>query len=182
LSKNVLANPISNSAGQIKKTSRCKQPETNNLRIQAFFLGSFRVLVNNRAVKNWPSKKGRSIFAYILLNHKKKIPKDILMDIFWKDYSPESARNNLNVAICGLRKTLKAVDKNSNHILLEEDFYLLNAEMSVWVDFEEFVKHHKDGCHYEREGNLIEAIREYELSEGLYHGDFYPGSLESILF
>lgn len=177
LNKALLTNTISDSAGKNKRANHCKQLKINNPCIQAFFLGSFRVLINNRTVENWPSKKGRSIFAYFLLNHKKKILKDILMDIFWRDYSPESARNNLNVAICGLRKTLKAVDKNFNHILLEDDFYLLNPEMAVWVDFEEFVKHHEAGCHYERGGNLIEAIREYELSEGLYHGDFLEQDL-----
>ena len=160
-----------------KKTRHFKRIKKPNAHIQAYFLGPFRILVNDQPIESWPSKKGRSILAYILLNHKKKIPKDILMDVFWRDYTPDSARNNLNVAICGLRKALKGVQKNFNHILLEDDYYLLNPMLKLWIDFEEFIEHHEAGQSFERKGNLIDAIKEYEAAEGLCHGDFLEQDL-----
>jgi DNA-binding SARP family transcriptional activator/CheY-like chemotaxis protein len=160
-----------------KETHPVKQIKKSDPQIEAFFLGSFRVLVNDQPIESWPSKKGRSILAYILLNHKKKIPKDILMDVFWRDYSPDSARNNLNVSICGLRKALKGVQKNFNHILLEDDYYHLNPMLELWIDFEEFMEHHEAGQSFERKGNLIDAIKEYEAGESLYHSDFLEEDL-----
>ncbi len=99
------------------------------------------------------------------------------MDIFWRDVSPEAARNSLNVAICGLRKSLKFNRSDFDHILFEDDQYLLNPSMKMWIDVEEFMQHYETGHVLERKGKLIDAIREYEIADDLYHGDFLKDDL-----
>jgi DNA-binding SARP family transcriptional activator len=42
----------------------------------------------------------------------------------------------------------------------------------MWVDFDHFIQAYQTGRSLEKRGQVIEAIREYELAEGLYQGDF----------
>jgi len=49
--------------------------------------------------------------------------------------------------------------------------------MAVWVDVEEFMKRYEAGQSFERKGKLGEAVREYEVAEGLYQGDLLEEDL-----
>ena len=97
------------------------------------------------------------------------------MDLFWRDADPDAARNNLNVAIYGLRQALRAARPDFSHILFQEDAYLLNLAMSIWIDVEEFEQHYEAGRMLEKRGKLAEATREYEVAEGLYQDDLFEG-------
>jgi len=131
----------------------------------------------DRMITNWPSGKGKGIFKYMVANRGRPILKDILMDVFWRNADPEAARNNLNVAMHGLRQALRAARPNFPYILFQNGQYLLNQDMMVWVDFEQFVQHYEAGQRLERRGKLGEALSEYETAEGLYQGDFLEEDL-----
>jgi DNA-binding SARP family transcriptional activator len=135
------------------------------------------VYQDDKLIDDWPSGKGKCIFKYMIANHGRPIPKDVLMDLFWRDADPEAARNNLNVAIYGLRQAFRAARPDFSHILFQRDHYLLNPAMALWTDFDEFVQHYEAGHSLERRGNLTEAMREYEIAEGLYQGDFLTEDL-----
>jgi DNA-binding SARP family transcriptional activator len=145
--------------------------------LAVYCLGPFRVYQDDKLITDWPSGKGKCIFKYMVANHGRPIPKDILMDLFWRDADPEAARNNLNVAIYGLRQAFRAVRPNFSHILFRDDCYLLNPAMAVWIDSEEFMKRYEAGQSFERRGMLAEATGEYEIAEGLYQGDFLEEDL-----
>ena len=49
---------------------------------------------------------------------------------------------------------------------------MLNSEIAIWLDFEEFEKHVQTGRQLEDAGRLAEAVAEYSIAEGLYQGDF----------
>ncbi|MBI1880744.1 MAG: hypothetical protein HYR94_21415 [Chloroflexi bacterium] len=138
----------------------------------AYCLGTFRVYQDDKLITNWSGGKGKTIFKHMVANRSRPILKDILMDLFWRDADPEAARNNLNVAIYGLRQTLRAARSGFPYILFQDECYLLNPAMAIWVDFEEFGQHYEAGQSFERRGKLTEVIREYELAENLYQGDF----------
>ena len=142
-----------------------------------YCLGSFRVYQDDQPITNWPSGKGKCVFKYMAANRGHPIPKDVLMDLFWRDIDPDAARNNLNVAIYGLRQALRAMRPDFSHILFQDDCYLLNPALGVWIDVEEFVQRYEAGQTSERRGKLTEAIREYEAAEGLYQGDFLEEDL-----
>ena len=99
------------------------------------------------------------------------------MDKFWRDADPVAARNNLYVAIYGLRQAFKALLPDFNPILFEEDRYFLNAEMSVWLDVEEFLQLYQTGQELEQSGKLVETIQAYESAASLYNGDFLADDL-----
>jgi two-component SAPR family response regulator len=155
-----------------KKTNRTQQEKQSHPRIQAFFLGSFRVLVNNQPIEKWPSKKGKSVFAYILLNHKKKILRDVLMDIFWQKSSPDSARNSLNVAIHGIRRELEHIDPKNDFILFKDECYYFSQEVDISLDVEEFRKTWQSAQSIERNAGLLSAVTKYRRAAGIYKGEF----------
>jgi two-component SAPR family response regulator len=140
--------------------------------IEGFFFGSFRVLVNNQPIKNWPSKKGKSIFAYLLLNHKKKIFRDTLMDLLWRKSDPDSARNCLNVTIHGIRRVLQEIDLKTEYILFKDECYYFNAEIDIKLDVEEFRKKWLKAQSIEHNSGLRVAVIEYERAAEIYRGEF----------
>ena len=146
--------------------------ETANPLIEAFFFGPFRVFVNDQPIENWPSKKGKSIFAYLLLNYKKKIFRDVLMDIFWQKSSPDSARNCLNVTIHGLRRVLQDKDPKKEYILFKDECYCFNPEIDIRLDVEAFRKIWLKAQSIEHMQNLSAAVSEYERAAGIYKGEF----------
>jgi DNA-binding SARP family transcriptional activator len=151
--------------------------EDGNVVLAVYCLGQFRVSLENQWISSWPSGKGKSILKFMIVNYPRPISKDVLMDTLWRDADPVSARNNLYVAIYGLRQAFKVVMPGFNPILFEEDRYCLNPDISVWLDVNEFMRYYQNGLDYERRGRLVEGIREYELAESLYQGDFFEEDL-----
>ncbi|MEZ4714074.1 MAG: BTAD domain-containing putative transcriptional regulator [Caldilineaceae bacterium] len=137
-----------------------------------YCLGPFRVFQDSRPVNDWPSSKGLSIFKYLVTHRERPVAKEVLMDLFWPDASPDAARNNLNVAIYGLRRALRRTHPDYSHVLFQNDTYLLNPTMHIWVDVEEFVRHHTQGYQWEQVGKLAEAVEEYRAAEAFYQGEF----------
>jgi len=152
-----------------------EEPSSPSLAV--YCLGPFRVYQDDKLIAGWPSRKGKCVFKYMVVNRGRPIPKDVLMDLFWRDADPEAARNNLNVAIYGLRQAFRAMRPDFSHILFQDDHYLLNPAMAVWADVEEFVQRYEAGQSLERRGKLAEAMREYGVAEGLYQGDFLKEDL-----
>ena len=145
--------------------------------IKAFFFGPFQVFVNNRPIENWPSKKGKSIFAYLLLHHKKKIFRDVLMDLTWRKSDPDSARNCLNVTIHGLRRELQNIDPETEYILFKDECYYFNPEVEIRIDVDAFRSIWRKAQSIEHMQNLPAAISEYERAASIYRGDFLENEL-----
>jgi DNA-binding SARP family transcriptional activator len=145
--------------------------------LTVYCLGPFRVYQDDQLISNWPSGKGKCIFKYMIANHGRPIAKEVLMDLFWSDADPDAARNNLNVAIYGLRQAMRAGRPDFSHILFEDDHYLLNPAMPIWIDVEEFRRRYEAGRTLEKKGGLAKAVEEYEVADGLYQGDFLEEDL-----
>jgi DNA-binding SARP family transcriptional activator len=142
-----------------------------------YCLGPFRVYQNDQLITDWESLKARSILKYLTAHRGAPIAKDILMDVFWSDADPEAARRNLHQAIYSLRQTLRRGHPEFQHIQFENDCYLLNPEMDIWLDCEEFEKHVQVGQRMEAAGRPAEAMAEYGIAEGLYQNDFLEEDL-----
>jgi DNA-binding SARP family transcriptional activator len=137
-----------------------------------YSLGTFRVYQKDKLVHEWNGLKGLMILKYLVANQGKPIPKDILMDVFWPDVEPEAARRNLHQAVYSLRQTLKIRQPDCQHILHENDCYLFNPELTIWVDYKEFEKQVRLGQKLEAEGQMKAAAAAYSIAEELYEGDF----------
>jgi DNA-binding SARP family transcriptional activator len=145
--------------------------------LAVYCLGPFRVYQDDHLITDWESLKAKCILKYLVAHHGTPIVKDVLMDVFWPDAQPEAARRNLHQAVYCLRQTLRHGHPAFQHVQFESDCYLLNPEMSIWLDFEEFEKHAQAGQKLEADGRFTEAVAEYGIAEGLYQGRFLEEDL-----
>ncbi|MGE5376926.1 MAG: AfsR/SARP family transcriptional regulator, partial [Bacteroidota bacterium] len=135
----------------------------------AQMLGTFSLTIGDTSPK-LPASRALSVFKYLLLHHKQKIPRDVLMDTFWPDAGLEAARNNLNVAMHNLRQALRSFTRLPV-ISFEDGVYYLEPSVEIWLDVEEFDRCVKEGRQLEAKNELAAAIAEYEISINLYRGD-----------
>ena len=147
-----------------------KEPKKPALAV--YCLGHFSVYHDDQPIGKLTSSKSKSIFKYLIAHRERPVPKEVLMELFWPDVPPDAARNNLNVAIYGLRQALRQTHPSFSHILFRDDCYLLNPDLSVWVDSEAFEEHVAAGLALQKNDDLEGAIREYQVAEELYQGDF----------
>ncbi len=172
-------------AGPLVSPSRAKdtsvrfreQGDSSAPSLVIYCLGPFRVYQNDQFITSWSGLKGLSILKYLIACEGKPVAKEILMDIFWPDMDIESTRRNLHQAIYSLRQTLRHGLPNFQHILFRNDHYELNPEMELWIDFVEFEHHVKAGKRHEVDGDIVSAMAEYGIAEGLYQGDFLSEDL-----
>jgi DNA-binding SARP family transcriptional activator len=75
--------------------------------LSARMLGSLTVTLNGTIVDTLSSRRTRQVLAYLLLHRRAAVPRDVLMETFWPMSSPEIARNNLHVALNGVRQVLR---------------------------------------------------------------------------
>lgn len=136
-----------------------------------FCLGQFRFYDDEQAILDWPNRRSKSVLKYLLLHGEQPVRRDLLMDTFWPDHEPSAARNNLNVAIYTLRQALRRGTAERSTILFRDESYMLNPELGVWLDVDEFRRRAKAGRAAMRRGRLADALREYETAVELYQGD-----------
>lgn len=155
-----------------KKAERLVEPKDNTPSLTVYCLGTFRVYQDEQPIKQWPSSKGKLIFKYLLTYRQRPIAKEVLMEQFWPDADPDDARNNLNVAIYGLRQALRNGHEGFSHVLFQDDHYLLNPELQIWVDFEAFLELWQTAQWHEKQGDWARAIQGYDAAVSLYQGEF----------
>lgn len=149
-----------------------KKPEQIALTVQ--MLGNFGLTIQDASAK-LPTSRALSVFKYLLLHYREDAPREVLMDLFWPDSSPEAARNNLNVAMHNLRQLLQKVT-NLTFIQFEHGAYKLASNLKIWLDVEEFEHCVKEGQRLEAQNQLTAAVTEYEIAVNLYQGDFLADS------
>lgn len=139
----------------------------------AHLLGPFRISLNDDPVVNWPSGRGRALLKYLLVQHTRPTPRDVLMELLWPEADPDDARNSLNVAMHGLRQAFRSITDRPIVLFQREDTtYRLNPELTIWLDVVEFERHIAAGRRAEEESLFADAVASYEQAASLYQGDF----------
>ncbi|MCW5631701.1 MAG: winged helix-turn-helix domain-containing protein [Rubrivivax sp.] len=137
--------------------------------VEVYMLGPFRVFANDRAIDEWPHGKGKAIFKYLAAHRARPVPREVLMDVFWPDAGPGAARNNLNVAIHGLRKALARADADHAFVLFAQGCYSLDPALRLWIDAEAFIAHLQRGRAAEQRGDTAAAMAEYRIAQAIHH-------------
>jgi DNA-binding SARP family transcriptional activator len=159
------------------KTPKAMQDLRDTARMRILFLGNFQVMIRDRIVDEWPSKKGKSIFAYLTYHSDKRICRDVLMDVFWPKSMRESARNSLNVAIHGLRKRFQQLDPEGEYIVFSNECYFINPEIEIWTDVNEFADLWTKAQSIERSQGREAAVVYYDQVASMYSEDFMSDEL-----
>jgi DNA-binding SARP family transcriptional activator len=137
----------------------------------AYCLGTFRLYEGNQLINNWSSRKGKQVLKYLLLHRQYPVSKEILMETFWPGSDLEAARNNLNVAIYGLRQALRNGFPHFSHVVFRDESYGLNPELVIWIDVEEFQQLLNTAKTAVRRGSTLQAVQEFEAAAAHYQGE-----------
>ncbi|MGH8931058.1 MAG: BTAD domain-containing putative transcriptional regulator [Egibacteraceae bacterium] len=136
-------------------------------------LGPFRVHQDDHRLGAWPNRRAKSVFKYLVAHRTRPVPKEVLIELFWPNASASAGRNNLNVAVHGLRRFLRSDAADLSHVLFEEDCYILNPDLAVWVDVEEFKQRIASARSLQRTGDQASAMRHFQAAEALYLGALF---------
>jgi DNA-binding SARP family transcriptional activator/tetratricopeptide (TPR) repeat protein len=125
-------------------------------------LGVYTVALNGEPVEMPRTLKARSLLAYLALRRGETLRRESLMNEFWPDADPQSARNNLKTTLSAIRKVLRdgGVDVDAA-LVVTRDF--VRWEAAVVADSLEFAR-----CSLE-----VDDERRYAIE--IYGGEFMPG-------
>jgi len=118
----------------------------------------------------------------MLYNRERCNLRDILIEKFWPHNSYESARNSLNVAIHGIRRQIKKIDKSKDYILYKDDRYFFNPVIEIHLDHEDFLYYWNHGQLKERREGLEAALSHYNRAIDIYNGDFMEDDVTEAWF
>ncbi len=140
--------------------------------VTAHLLGELRVAFQDRPVEIWSSGRGRAVFEYLLVNRHSKVRRDRLMSVFWPEVSSDAARNSLNVAIHGLRQSLRTAAGDTAVVIHRDQAYFIEPTLNIWVDVEVFEEQLKAAHQHLASAELLKAEAAFEAATYLYQGEF----------
>jgi DNA-binding SARP family transcriptional activator len=132
-------------------------------------LGPFELAVAGAPVRRWTSLKGLTILKYLLLNGG-RARREELMDLLWRGYRPQSARNNLNVAIYAVRRDFAAAAGGAALLVYAGGCYVLSPELVWRIDLDTFGAALADAERSSAEGDGELAADCYRRAIALYRG------------
>jgi DNA-binding SARP family transcriptional activator len=140
--------------------------------ISAHLLGDLRISIGDRPVETWASGRGRAVFEYLLIHRHGKVRRDRLMSVFWPEATPDAARNSLNVALHGLRQSLRAAAGDIAVVIHRDGSYFIEPNLDVWVDVEVFEERLKSAHQHLASAELLSAQADFEAAICLYQDEF----------
>lgn len=143
---------------------------TTHIPVSVHMLGPFSMTIGELPIK-LPASRGLSLLKYLLIHRKRHITRDVLMDTFWPDSEPETARNSLDVALHSLRKALRS-STFMPIILYQDGGYIFEPSLQIWLDVDEFERCVQAGQRLDAKHQPSAAVVEYEAAISLYQGDF----------
>jgi DNA-binding SARP family transcriptional activator len=92
------------------------------------------------------------------------------MDLLWRGYRPQSARNNLNVAIYAVRRDFAAAAGGAAHLVYAGGCYVLSPELVWRIDLDTFGAALADADRALAGGDAGRAADGYRRATSLYRG------------
>jgi DNA-binding SARP family transcriptional activator len=137
--------------------------------VEVRLLGSLEVAIDGRRIARWGSLKTRALFGYLAIHRERPVRRDVLMEAFWPGYVHGSARNNLNVSLYNLRRTLED-ERAGQYVLHADGCYLLNGGLAWWIDRDEFLTLLDVGRVHRRADRRGEAVEAFRMAVDVYRG------------
>jgi DNA-binding response OmpR family regulator len=134
--------------------------------LQVFALGPAKVLRDGELITSsqWESATTKEMF-FLFLEHPEGLRREQVLEIMWRDASPERANSNFHSTLHRLRRAL-----SKDSVIHEDGWYRLHPRLKYEYDVETF----------ERELNLAAGLKDdperaavhLQRAIELYHGDF----------
>ncbi len=139
-------------------------------------LGPFELALGGVPVRRWTSLKGLTILKYVLMRGG-RARREELMDLLWHGYRPQSARNNLNVAIYALRRDLEGAGREAALLLYQDGGYELSSDLAWRVDLDDFRAAVADAAAAGSAGDDAGATEARRRAVALYRGPLLEDEL-----
>lgn len=122
-----------------------------------------------------PGRQGRRLWAYLVLNRRRAIPRDELAAAIWGDEAPEGWDDDLNALVSRLRAALRPVAAEQVAIRGEPGRYTLEVPSETYVDFERCWRALLRAEVWLREGDLPNALMESLIARATAQRGFLVG-------
>ncbi len=135
--------------------------------------GSLELSGNGHAPTVFPTRRAKSVFAFLAFHQGQSFSRDALCGMFWPETSESVAKKGLRTALWRLRQALKASGIDPDEVLHPDTSRVAFVDRAgVWVDAREF----------EVRTRVLTDLRRTELDDGfaesldratrLYRGSF----------
>lgn len=141
--------------------------------LRIHLLGALRLSYQDQTLKFSALPKTLPLWAYLLLNSGKPLPRPLLAYTLWPDVNETEARSNLRRHLYELRRVLPSAPDDCPWLLADTTTVQWNAHAPYWLDVDEFVRRH--AASQEQPAGLADAVQ-------IYGGDLLPEVDEEWLF
>lgn len=126
--------------------------------------------------RHFPGRQGRLLFAYLVAEHGRAVPRDELADVLWGDTPPATWEKALSVLASKLRGVLSASGLDGRTSLTAAfGCYRLDLPDETWVDVLAAESASRQAERFLAAGELERATAAATLAESLARGLFLPG-------
>jgi len=134
-------------------------------------LGTFELRVDGVRVPASPGHRGYAVLRYLLARHDHAASRDEILEEFWPDVDVDVARNRLQVAISGVRRTLRDITP-APVVEYRDGGYRIAADVAVRTDVDRFEQSLVAGATAEADGRVRDALLAYRAAVGQWRGDY----------
>lgn len=143
------------------------------LSVQCF--GPFQSWLDGRPLELGRSRKGHSVFRFLVAHGGGPVPREALMEWLWPGVPQPQARHRLNMAVYSLRQGLQRLAPFADGVILCSDgAYILNPALRLDVDADRFMAAFRRAEAALEAGDERAALVDYELADRIYVGDYLP--------
>jgi DNA-binding SARP family transcriptional activator/Tol biopolymer transport system component len=147
-------------------TKKLSEPSS----LEICILGPFRVAVDGVPVPEdrWTRRKAKILVQLLALEPHHQLHREQIVELFWPEYEPEAAANNLYKIVYMARRALESrlsARAKSNFIIATGNRVVLRAPQRLWIDVDEF------------EGRALEAISQVDSDACEAVLELYRGEL-----
>lgn len=144
----------------VKKKTTIREKEERKLEIKC--LGSYKVCWRNLEPIKWRAEKTKELFAYLLQNNGREIPKEEILDKLWTEDDPDKAIRQLYNGIYYIRKALEEYGVARSLINIGNNYNLLLGDVDFDVRcFNELIK------------STPNSIENLEKIDAIYTGGYF---------
>ncbi len=106
--------------------------------LQIRLLGGLLIESEGRILPRIPSRPGRSLFAFLVLNRDRQLSRDLLAGMFWPDMADTQARRRLSQALWQIQTLFSGAGMAGSYLLASPNTVRFNPGPGFWLDVEVF--------------------------------------------
>ena len=129
-------------------------------------LGEFVLTYDGRRLPPPPTKKARALVAYLVMHRSTDVAREQLLELFWRDFDPQRARDNLNATLWSVRRMFRKADLDPDDVM-RADRTIIHWHAAVDFDVDRL---------FELSTRADQIAAQEALS--LYGGEFLEGDFD----